>query len=89
MSGCAHSAREKEAAWRRGDRCPLCLREEIDALRSALGILLGDVDFTAGACRPTELVGAVLNPLTLKAARAAYEKACGAFLQAKGDRDGV
>lgn len=37
-----------------------------DDLAAALGALLGDVDFRAKACSLSDMVGAVINPQTLK-----------------------
>lgn len=34
--------------------------EKIMALRAALQVILDQVDYTAGACRPVEMVGACL-----------------------------
>jgi hypothetical protein len=48
-------------------------QEKIDKLRAALGALLADVDFTAGACTANEMVGAVINPITLKVCHEAME----------------
>lgn len=48
--------------------------DSADALRAALGTLLDAVDYERGACRPNELVGAVLPRETLSLARDAHER---------------
>jgi hypothetical protein len=50
-------------------------RELANVLASALRLLLDQVDYTTGACRPTEMVGAVLPQAVLTVAHAAKEKA--------------
>lgn len=46
-------------------------REHVEALTAALGAILDAVDYTSGACRPTEMVGAVLPEELLACARTA------------------
>jgi hypothetical protein len=48
-------------------------KEKIDKLKAALGALLCDCDYTDGACSPNEMVGAVVNPVTLKVCKEALE----------------
>lgn len=50
-------------------------REHVDALIAALGAILDAADYTSGACRPTEMVGAVLPVELIGRARAAIAKA--------------
>jgi hypothetical protein len=47
------------------------LRAEVEQLRAALGTILDSVDYTDGACRPNEQVGAVLPKCVINQARAA------------------
>lgn len=49
-------------------------QSEADELRAALGLLLDAVDYQRGACRLTELIGAVLPQETLSLARDALER---------------
>ncbi len=44
-------------------------------LVKALGVVLGDIDFTNNACGVTEMVGAVLKPESLKMAQDAFKAA--------------
>lgn len=48
-------------------------KENAENLRIALGVLLGDMDWTAGACGLTEMVSAVVKPQTLDRAHAAMK----------------
>lgn len=50
------------------------LRAQLDEAREVIGVLLDQVDYTQGACAPTEMVGAVLPILVINKARAYLEK---------------
>lgn len=43
----------------------------IEQLRTALGAVLGDIDYTKHACELTSMVGAALNPVSLELAQKA------------------
>ena len=43
----------------------------MDECRTALSVVLDQVDYTKGACRPNEMVGAVLPVMIIDGARAA------------------
>ena len=43
--------------------------KRIIQLEAILHSILDDIDFTSGACQPTEMIGAVLNPINLKNAQ--------------------
>lgn len=49
----------------------------IEDLEAVLLLLLDSVDYTAGACGPTEMIGAVLPTVVIDRARAAINKARG------------
>lgn len=49
------------------------LEEQRDKLRTALLLLLDQVDYTRGACHMTEMVGACLATVVIDQARAALE----------------
>lgn len=48
--------------------------EKIALLRTALGLVLGDIDFTQDACSLMDPIGAVLNPVSLARAHEAMEQ---------------
>lgn len=68
-SGFAGDAAAQSAADVWNTRATLEASRPVDdmvgALRGALGALLGDMDWRNGACKPTEMVGAVVNSVTL------------------------
>lgn len=49
----------------------LITQENAQKLKAALAALLDSVDYTTGACRPNEMVGAVLDSALIVNARAA------------------
>lgn len=50
------------------------LKERIVELETALGAVMGDIDFTKGACQLTDMVGACLSKEALALAHKALEK---------------
>lgn len=51
--------------------------DRMTEIRVVLGAILDAVDYTSGACRPVEMVGAVLPEELITRARAAIAKATG------------
>lgn len=50
------------------------LQSKCNELRAALQVLLDSVDYTAGACGPTEMVAAVLPVVLIEKARKALTR---------------
>lgn len=50
------------------------LEEKVSKLRQWLGVVLDQVDYTRGACSPTEMVGACLDQSVIASARKTLEE---------------
>lgn len=58
--------------WR-NMRSKMAAAEAVPQLRQWLGVLLDQVDYTSGACAPTEMVGACLPRDVIEKSRAVLE----------------